>query len=404
MKSESYTGLAALRLDSDFKAFDSVVSFYLNASDRVKATGKKVVAKGPLSPAEVIYAAGALPYDIASHENLLQSMLSERTNLSHDAVEAGMSPELNPWNLVMLGSALKGHNSLPVDMYSTACGGFDDQLTKSFQVMAQAVSLPLRFWEVPGYDPEAEGWALAYLKKELGQLFEWLRLQTGQKVTEESLRQAVRLGNQLRSDMIELNTYMAAPKVPMAALEYYLIQMLMGDYAQDPEVLHQLFGELLQELKGRTDRGFSVARTSSSPIRVYVMGDETQELSFFNAIEDYGGLLVGCDFRLPLYYDLIDEKTAPLSALASWIWRMPNNMAATGRVKAELGAIKKQRPDAVIISSVVGSRQLPGAERLVRDLVREELGVPTLSIETTLPHENAEKVDYQVRAFLEMMR
>jgi hypothetical protein len=105
-----------------------------------------------------------------------------------------------------------------------------------------------------------------------------------------------------------------------------------------------------------------------------------------------------------MYYDLVDEKAPPLSALSSWIWRMPNNMPTASRIKAEMGAIRQQRPDAVIISSIVGSRHLPGAERLARDLVREELGVPTLSIETTLPHENSEKVDYQIRAFMEMMR
>ena len=133
MELESFIGAAHLRFDRDLKAFDDIMSFYLDATDRVKAKGKKVVAKGPLSPVEVIYAAGALAYDMATHETLLQSMLNERINLQHQAVEAGMSPELSPWNLVMLGAALGGHSTIPVDLYSTACGGFDDQLTKSFQ-------------------------------------------------------------------------------------------------------------------------------------------------------------------------------------------------------------------------------------------------------------------------------
>ena len=400
---KSYAGLTNLRFDSDFKAFENIMLFYLNATRRLKAAGKKVVAKTPLSPVEVIYAGAALAYDMATHENL-QSMLNERTNLQHQAVEAGMSPELSPWNLVMLGAALNGHNALSVDMYSSACGGFDDQLTKAFQVMAQAGGLPLRFWEVPGYDPQSQTWALAYLEKELVQLFEWMKLYTGHKTTEANLHTAIHLGNLLRSDMIELNTYLALPKPPIAGLEYYLIQMSLGDYAQDPEGLHRLFLELLHELRLRTEQGQSIPGVSASPVRVYLMGDETQELSLFNAIENYGGLLVGCDFRLPLYYDLIDEKAKPLSALARWIWHMPNNLPTLLRVNTELDSIRKQKPDAVIISSVVGSRRLPGAERLVRDSIRQELGLPVLSIETSLPHENAEKVDYQIRAFLETIR
>ena len=62
----------------------------------------------------------------------------------------------------------------------------------------------------------------------------------------------------------------------------------------------------------------------------------------------------------------------------------------------------EQEPDAIIISSVVRSRDLPGAERMVGDIIRDELSIPVPSIETTLPLENIEKVDYQIRAFIEI--
>ena len=404
MRLESCTGLSGLRTDRELKSFQDVMSFYLDAGGRVKGTGKKVVASGPVSPLEMIYAAGALPYDVVTRENLLQSMLEERCDLVQQATLAGMSPEFSPWNLVMLGSALGGKSLLAVDAFSTAVGGFPDQLTKSFQIMAQAAARPLRFWEVPPFEPDAEKWALPYLEKELAQLCEWLEIQTGNRVTAERLAGAIRQSNVIRKDMMELDALMALPRSPMAALEYYMLHMLLGDFCQDPEALHSMFGDLLGELRARLDSGYSVPGIPSSPIRIYVMGDETQELSFFNAIEDYGGCLVGCDFRLPAYYDFIDEKTEAFTAFAGWVWRMPNNMTAAARVMAELPAIKKQKPDAVILSGVVGARLVPGAERLVRDTVRNELGVPALSIETTLPHENTEKVDYQIRAFLETMR
>jgi hypothetical protein len=131
LKLESYAGLTGLRFDREFTAFENIMSFYLNAAERVKVAGKKVVAKGPLSPVEVIFAGGAVAYDIATCENLLQSIFVEHANLQHQAVEAGMSPELSPWNLIMLGSVLNDHNALNVDLYSSACGGFDDQFTKS---------------------------------------------------------------------------------------------------------------------------------------------------------------------------------------------------------------------------------------------------------------------------------
>ena len=83
---------------------------------------------------------------------------------------------------------------------------------------------------------------------------------------------------------------------------------------------------------------------------------------------------------------------------------MPYNLPTVERIEATIPYIKTQNPDAIIVSSVVGSRNLPGAERLVKDLIRDELGVPVLFIETALPLENIEKVEYQIRAFIEINR
>jgi benzoyl-CoA reductase/2-hydroxyglutaryl-CoA dehydratase subunit BcrC/BadD/HgdB len=81
---------------------------------------------------------------------------------------------------------------------------------------------------------------------------------------------------------------------------------------------------------------------------------------------------------------------------------MPHNMPTSERIKITIPYIKQQKPDAIIISNVVGSRNLPGAERIVRDMIREELSLPVLSIETTLPMEDTERVENQIRSFIEM--
>ena len=109
MNLEGYAGTTGLRFDRDLKSFDELMSFYLSAPQRVATTGRKVIAKGPLSPVDIIYAANSVAYDIATHESIVQSILHGRTDLTHEAAEAGMSPDLSPWNLIMLGAALNGH-------------------------------------------------------------------------------------------------------------------------------------------------------------------------------------------------------------------------------------------------------------------------------------------------------
>jgi len=325
------------------------------------------------------------------------------SRFSAERINSGICSEINPWNLVTLGANLSKKDGIPVDLFSTAFNGFDEQLIKGFQLMAHFSSKPLRFWEIPMYDIESEGWALDYLKKELEQYFEWMGDHIGTRMTQDSLQRALHLGNLIRTDMIQLNAYLAMPEVPIAALEYYLIQAMMGDYAQDPKGFHDLFAKLLEEIKIRVNQGKKVISISDSPVRVYIIGDETQELYMYNIIEDYGGVVVGCNFRLPLYYDLIDEHTLSIDSLAHWIWHMPTNLPIKERLEFELSRMRRQKPDAVIISSVIGSRHPPGIERLIRDKIKEEIGIPIISIETTVPGDNIERIDYQIRGLLQTM-
>ncbi len=402
MKLSDWPGFSTLRFDDSLKSFNNLMELFLDVPQKAKASGKKVVAKGALSPADITFAGGALAYDPFTHETIWHSVMNESSGIVNEAINAGVSSDFNSWNLVMLGAVISRRNIVPIDMYSTACGCYDDQTTKSWQIMSSVDHSPLRFWEIPRYDPEMEEWAMDYLTTELQQLFDWMSANTGQEVTEENLRVAIRAGNILRQDMLDLMKLLQLPTVPISALEYYMAQALMGDYALDPEALHKHYRALIEELECRAAQQVAAPGiTSAKPLRIYFMGEETQEFRVWNAIEDYGGTLVGLDTRLSLYYDLIKEDGSPIENLARWIWKMPYNLPTVERIKATIPYINSQNPDAIIVNSVVGSKNLPGAERLVKDMIGKELGIPAIFIETTLPLENIERVDYQIRAFIE---
>jgi len=402
MKIDDIARTAKVRFDGNLKTFPALLSYYLNISKRVRGLNRKLVAKGPLSPVEIIYATEALAYDVSTHTTL-QIVFEGNTNIIQHAINAGISSEINPWNLITLGAGLSQDDGVPLDLFSTAFNGFNEQLIKGFQLLANIKSKPLLFWEVPIYDIEAKNWAIEYLKNEIQQYFDWMEYQTGIRMTQERLERAVQLGNQIRNDMIELNKYLTSPQVPITALELYIIQVMMGDYAQDPEGLHKLLKQLLREIEFKVKQSEQINSTADSPVRVYIIGDETTELYLYNLIEDYGGVVVGLNFRLPLYYELIDEQTLSIESLAHWIWNMPTNLPIQKRIEFELNHIRKQKTDAVIISSVVGSRCLPGAEKLFRDSIKQELGIPVIEIETSMPGDNVERIDYQVRGLLQTL-
>ncbi len=122
-------GFRRLRFDRDLKAFDGLMALFLSSPQRVRASGKKVVAKGALSPVDLIYAAGALAYDPYTHETIVHSVMNEKFDIVNDAVNAGVSSDFNPWNLVMLGAVISKKNEVSIDLYSTAFGCWDDQTT-----------------------------------------------------------------------------------------------------------------------------------------------------------------------------------------------------------------------------------------------------------------------------------
>jgi benzoyl-CoA reductase/2-hydroxyglutaryl-CoA dehydratase subunit BcrC/BadD/HgdB len=211
----------------------------LDLNTKPRSPGEKVVAKGPLSPVDVIYAAGALPYDFNTHQTLT-AIFNGNDSFSQQAVDNLISSEFSPWHMVMLGAYLTAQNAVPIDLFSTAVGEFDDQLLKSFQVMAYLGSKPLVDWEVPVNSTESEIFALDFLKKELKQLFDEISRYTKHKITDDTLRTAIQAGNLLRSDMTEIDTYLALDLVPLSGLEYYLTHIMLGDYSRDPEGLTSL--------------------------------------------------------------------------------------------------------------------------------------------------------------------
>ena len=61
-------GFERLSFDTELKSFNGIMSLFFNSSDSIKASGKKVVAKSPLTPVDPIYAAGALAFTKQSIE------------------------------------------------------------------------------------------------------------------------------------------------------------------------------------------------------------------------------------------------------------------------------------------------------------------------------------------------
>jgi len=392
-------GLRRLRLDGGLTGFNQVLSLLLSSRERVSASGKKVVAKWAFLPVEPIFAAGALPYDPHIGEGLRHVIFEEDTSSINYAVESGLPPDFCPWNLSMVGSLTKGENVVPIDLFVVACGCWCDSMSKSWHLASQKLGRPFHYFDVPRFDADIEERAVDYLVAELRSLFRWLEDNLGKEVSDAALKEGIRSTNRLRQTMADLTDLLQADGVAVPALEYYLLQMTMSDCLEAPDALNQALQVLLQESKDRLRAGTSASRREH-PLRVYYSGVETQELSLFNMIEDSGGALVGCDTYLPLFRGLVSEIGSPVEALAEWIWRTPYNFPTPERIRAIIPHLKKQKAECVIINNATGCRYFTETSRLAKDLIREELGLPVLTVETSLPGENVELTESRIKAFI----
>lgn len=215
------------------------------------------------------------------------------------------------------------------------------------------------------------------------------------------MARAIKLSNLLRRDIIEITRLQQLSPAGLHPLEYYLLQSTAGDYLHDGEAWHVAYQTLINELAGRASPAETEAASKATKgLRIYWLGEDTPEYRIFNLLEDYGASLVGCDSRLSFYYELIAEAGNPVTNLAKWTWRMPCNLSTVERMQVTLPHIRDQKADAVIIHSNVGSRNLAGAEKLVSDVIKDETGLPVLSIETSPTGQIIDSIKSQIHDFV----
>src|SRR4030067_331149 len=106
MKLSEWPGFSRLRFDTELEAFEGLMELFLRSAARAKKSGKKVIASGPLSPADLIFAAGALPYDAYTHETIVRDVMVENLSMTNAAVDVGWTADFNPGNIMMGGAVV----------------------------------------------------------------------------------------------------------------------------------------------------------------------------------------------------------------------------------------------------------------------------------------------------------
>lgn len=341
------------------------------------------------SPVEMVVAAGAIPV-----------MLCGTSQNPVPAAEKVLPRNLCPLIKSSFGFAVT--DTCPYFHFAdlliaeTTCDG----KKKMYELMGRMK--PLHLMQLPQVQNEA---ALGYWVHEMGRLKRRIEEEFAVEITDEKLRDAIRLVNDERRSLKEFQDVCKNNPAPISGMDMLTVLHNRGfsvDKREAIEMVDRLTGELREMVK----RGISPFKTSTprillSGVPVGIGSDKVVRL-----IEECGGNVV-CFESCGAYkqIDLIDENGEPLQAMADRYLRIPCSCMSPneGRFPLVERIIREFQVDGVIDLTWQGCHTYNIESYSLKKHIQETSNVPFLQIETDYSESDTEQLKVRIEAFLEMI-
>ena len=287
------------------------------------------------------------------------------------------------------------------DMYigETTCDG----KKKAWEILGEDV--PVHVMDLPQMKREKDIKAWAEEIKELKKVIEEF---TGNKVTEESLSESIKLINNKRKALSRLYECRKADKVPISGRDALVISQIA--FYDDPARFTQMTNKLCDELEQRIKDGISVVKEGTKRILLTGTPLAVPNWKLHNIIETSGAVVVCVEMCTGTRYfeNLVDEtKTTvdeQIDALANRY--MGINCACftpnTGRIDDIIRLAKEYKVDGVIDVNLKFC-SLYDVEGYTVERALKEAGIPVMGIETDYTDNDAEQLRTRIGAFIEMI-
>ena len=287
------------------------------------------------------------------------------------------------------------------DMYigETTCDG----KKKAWEILGEDV--PVHVMDLPQMKREKDIKAWAEEIKELKKVIEGF---TGNKVTEESLSESIKLINNKRKALSRLYECRKADKVPISGRDALVISQIA--FYDDPARFTQMTNKLCDELEQRIKDGISVVKEGTKRILLTGTPLAVPNWKLHNIIETSGAVVVCEEMCTGTRYfeNLVDEtKTTvdeQIDALANRY--MGINCACftpnTGRIDDIIRLAKEYKVDGVIDVNLKFC-SLYDVEGYTVERALKEAGIPVMGIETDYTDNDAEQLRTRIGAFIEMI-
>jgi benzoyl-CoA reductase/2-hydroxyglutaryl-CoA dehydratase subunit BcrC/BadD/HgdB len=373
--------------------FAGMIDHCYDYAEAAKAEGRPVVGiLCEFTPREIILAAGAVPVCLCGGS----------------AATIPEAEQYLPANLCPLIKSTFGHlvkRSNPflewadLVVAETTCDG----KKKMFELMG--ATKPMYVLELPqkADDPDAlERWT-----QEVRKLKEHLEQRFQTRITDEKLREAIRLMNRERRLRRQLAALMMRDPPPLTGRQLIEFKSIISGIEAD---LRQ-YERALETFGGADQKPPTTNPQNKPPVRVLLTGVPIVHGAerVLEIIENAGAVVVGmenCTGLKPILDDVDLDEPDPLCAIARKYYHLPCSVMTLNTRRFEIlrSLAAKFRPQCVIELVWQACLTYDIESFHVRKLAEEELHLPYLKITTDYSPSDSARITARVEALLETVR
>ncbi len=355
---------------------------------RKKEGGKVVGYSCTFIPEEILHAAGVLPFRLRGIGTASMSI--------GDSYFGAVNCSLPKCVLQLAGQG--AYNFLDGAIITNGCDSMR-RLEECWRKASEDYpgTLP-EYYEYFSVPHKSVDYSIEFYKEVLNGMIETLEKHFNVKISEESLRKSIKLYNEGRACLQELDALRQGQNVPISGEDAMAVLITAHAIPQEQ------FIDMLKGLIGNLKKAPSL---SDGKKRLMLMGSASDDMDFIRVIEEAGSIVVAdtvC-YGSRTYSALVDEKSDPVHALSSHYLTHSICPRMLGYYKTRfayvMDVIRKARVDGVVLQNVRFC-DLHGSENGIFERDLESAGIPCMRLEREYgPLSETGRIRMRIDAFME---
>jgi benzoyl-CoA reductase/2-hydroxyglutaryl-CoA dehydratase subunit BcrC/BadD/HgdB len=287
-------------------------------------------------------------------------------------------------NKIFLGAVLSGDVPMP-DMIVVPSHPCDSNLA-TYPVIAERFGFPYFCMDAPYFRDER---GLDHFTKQIADLLLFLEERAGRKLPYEELRSVVEHSNRTHEYLLKISELAQSVPSPFSSMDMLMDYGLVLSLAGTPELADylEMKYEVVKERMARAEK-----RQTDEKLRlVWIYGAPVFDYGlFFHLEQTYGAFSVG-NMNNNFIMNPVEDLSSTESILRGLAWKvinLPMGRECGGPWENYVGAMidlcGRYKADAAVFAGHVACKANWPIMKLVKDRIRDDLGIPTMLFELDL--------------------